>query len=112
MSSAPTPRARSTRGDEPRPYLVEGIGEDFWPATFDPSVVDRYVQVSDRDSFLTTRRSRDEEGILVGGSAGSRVFAALQVARELDETKTHRRRAPARQRPRLPVEGLLRLLDA
>jgi cystathionine beta-synthase len=75
-------------GDEPRPYLVEGIGEDFWPATFDPSVVDRYVKVSDRDSFRTARAVTRQEGILIGGSAGSAVFAALHVARELDETKT------------------------
>ncbi|MGZ8652035.1 MAG: cystathionine beta-synthase [Actinomycetota bacterium] len=75
-------------GDDPRPYLVEGIGEDFWPATFDPSVVDRYVKVSDRDSFRTARAVTRREGILIGGSAGSAVFAALQVARELDETKT------------------------
>ncbi len=75
-------------GDEPRPYLVEGIGEDFWPATFDPSVVDRYVKVSDRDSFRMARAVTREEGILIGGSAGSAVFAALQIARELDETKT------------------------
>ena len=74
-------------GDEPRPYLVEGIGEDFWPATFDPDVVDRYVKVSDRDSFLTARAVTRREGILVGGSGGTAVFAALQVARELDETK-------------------------
>jgi len=75
-------------GDVPRPYLVEGIGEDFWPATFDPSVVDRYIKVSDRDSFRTARAVTRQEGILIGGSAGSAVFAALQVARELDETKT------------------------
>jgi cystathionine beta-synthase len=75
-------------GDVPRPYLVEGIGEDFWPATFDPSVVDRYVKVSDRDSFRVARAVTRQEGILIGGSAGSAVFAALQVARELDETKT------------------------
>jgi cystathionine beta-synthase len=75
-------------GDVPRPYLVEGIGEDFWPATFDPSVVDRFVKVSDRDSFRTARAVTRQEGILIGGSAGSAVFAALQVARELDETKT------------------------
>ena len=74
-------------GDEPRPYLVEGIGEDFWPATFDPAVVDRYVKVSDRDSFRTARAVTRQEGILVGGSSGTAVFAALQVARELDETK-------------------------
>ncbi|MFN8232025.1 MAG: cystathionine beta-synthase [Actinomycetota bacterium] len=75
-------------GDEPRPYLVEGIGEDFWPSTFDPSVVDDYVKVSDRDSFLTARAVTRREGILVGGSGGTAVFAALQVARELDETHT------------------------
>ncbi len=75
-------------GDEPRPYLVEGIGEDFWPDTFDPSVVDSYVKVSDRDSFLTARAVTRQEGILVGGSCGTAVFAALQVARELDETST------------------------
>jgi cystathionine beta-synthase len=74
-------------GDQPRPYLVEGIGEDFWPGTFDPSVVDRYVKVSDRDSFRMARAVTRQEGILVGGSAGTAVFAALQVARELDETK-------------------------
>ncbi|MGH2595243.1 MAG: cystathionine beta-synthase [Actinomycetota bacterium] len=75
-------------GDEPRPYLVEGIGEDFWPGTFDPSIVDRYVQVSDKDSFRVARAITRQEGILVGGSAGTAVFAALRVARELDETKT------------------------
>ncbi len=75
-------------GDVPRPYLVEGIGEDFWPETFDPSVVDRYVRVSDRDSFLTARAVTRQEGILVGGSCGSAVFAALTVARELGEGVT------------------------
>ena len=75
-------------GDEPRPYLVEGIGEDFWPGTFDPSVVDRYVKVSDKDSFRVARAITRQEGILVGGSAGTAVFAALRVAREFDETKT------------------------
>jgi cystathionine beta-synthase len=72
-------------GDTPRPYLVEGIGEDFMPSTFDPSVVDRYVRVSDRDSFLTARAITRQEGILVGGSSGTAVFAALAIARELDE---------------------------
>ncbi|MGH2681596.1 MAG: cystathionine beta-synthase [Actinomycetota bacterium] len=72
-------------GDSPRPYLVEGIGEDFLPSTFDPSVVDRYVRVSDRDSFVTARAITRQEGILVGGSSGTAVYAALQVARELDD---------------------------
>ncbi len=72
-------------GDEPRPYLVEGIGEDFWPETFDPSVVDRYVKVSDKDSFRMARAVTRQEGILVGGSCGTAVVAALQVARELDD---------------------------
>jgi cystathionine beta-synthase len=72
-------------GDSPRPYLVEGIGEDFLPSTFDPSVVDRYVRVSDRDSFLTARAITRQEGILVGGSSGTAVFAALEVARDLDD---------------------------
>ncbi|MGH9267771.1 MAG: cystathionine beta-synthase, partial [Acidimicrobiales bacterium] len=70
-------------GGSGRPYLVEGIGEDFWPSTYDPSVVDRVVKVSDRDSFLTARRVTRKEGILVGGSAGTAVCAALQVGREL-----------------------------
>jgi cystathionine beta-synthase len=62
------------------PYLVEGIGEDFWPETFDPTLVDEYVTVSDRDSFLTARRMAREEGMLVGGSAGTAIHAALDVA--------------------------------
>ena len=66
--------------DEVHPYLVEGVGEDFWPQTFDRSVVDRYVTVSDRDAFLTTRRLAAEEALLVGGSCGLAVHAALQVA--------------------------------
>ncbi len=74
--------------DSVHPYLVEGIGEDFWPSTYDPSVVDEYVTVSDRDSFLTARRLAREEGLLVGGSGGTAVWAMLQVARRFDEETT------------------------
>jgi cystathionine beta-synthase len=70
-------------GKEARPYLVEGIGEDFWPESFDPNVVDRWITVSDRDSFDTARRITREEGVLVGGSAGTAVWAAVEVGREL-----------------------------
>ena len=71
--------------DGVRPYLVEGVGEDFWPGTFDSSVVDRWVMVSDRDAFLTTRRLARAEGILAGGSGGLALHAALQVAAEVDD---------------------------
>ncbi len=70
-------------GGSGRPYLVEGIGEDFWPTTYDPAVIDRVVMVSDRDSFLTARRVTREEGILVGGSAGTAVWAATHIGPEL-----------------------------
>jgi cystathionine beta-synthase len=75
-------------GDEVRPYLTEGIGEDFWPDTFDPSIVDRWVRVSDKDAFRTARAVTRQEGILVGGSSGTAVAAALQVAAEMDEDTT------------------------
>jgi cystathionine beta-synthase len=70
-------------GGTGRPYLVEGVGEDFWPSAYDPSVTDEIVAVSDRDSFLMTRRLAREEGLLVGGSCGMAVVAALRVAERL-----------------------------
>jgi cystathionine beta-synthase len=69
-------------GGDGRPYLIEGVGEDFWPATYDASVPDGVIAVSDRDAFAMTRRLAREEGLLVGGSCGMAVVAALQVAAE------------------------------
>jgi cystathionine beta-synthase len=70
-------------GGSGRPYLVEGIGEDFWPSTYDPSVVDEVVPVSDAESFATARRVTREEGLLLGGSGGTAVAAALRIGRHL-----------------------------
>ncbi|MFW5473926.1 cystathionine beta-synthase [Knoellia sp. CPCC 206450] len=75
-------------GGTGRPYLVEGVGEDFWPTAYDPAVVDRIVAVSDADSFAMTRRLAREEGLLVGGSCGMAVVAALEVAKDLPAEAT------------------------
>jgi cystathionine beta-synthase len=71
-------------GGNGRPYLVEGVGEDFWPTTYDRSICDLIVAVSDKDSFLMTRRLAREEGLLVGGSSGMAVVAAASIARQME----------------------------
>ncbi len=72
-------------GGTGRPYLVEGVGEDFWPEAYDKTIADQIVEVSDADSFDTTRRLAREEGLLVGGSCGMAAAAALRVAKDLPE---------------------------
>src|SRR6187551_1493931 len=73
-------------GGSGRPYLVEGVGEDFWPDCYDREVADRIIEVSDADSFATTRRLAREEALLVGGSSGMAAYAAIQLAHELAGT--------------------------
>ncbi|MEM9033840.1 MAG: cystathionine beta-synthase [Actinomycetota bacterium] len=79
---AADPEGSVYSGGSGRPYLVEGVGEDFWPTTYDPSLVDRTIAVSDYDSFMTARRVTREEGLFIGGSCGTAVHAAMQVASE------------------------------
>jgi cystathionine beta-synthase len=81
------PEGSTLSGDAPRSYKVEGIGEDFVPATFNRQAVDEMVRVSDQESFLMARRLAREEGLLVGGSAGTAVAAALKYAQRLDHSK-------------------------
>jgi cystathionine beta-synthase len=79
------PEGSVLSGDTARPYLTEGVGEDFFPGTFDREIVDRWVRVSDRDAFAMARRITREEGILAGESCGTAMVAALDVAREITE---------------------------
>ena len=75
------PQGSVYSGGTGRPYLVEGVGEDFWPTTYDVDICDEVIAVSDRDAFEMTRRLAREEGLLVGGSCGMAVVAALDVAK-------------------------------
>ncbi|HEX3265240.1 MAG TPA: cystathionine beta-synthase [Candidatus Limnocylindrales bacterium] len=77
------PEGSVLSGDTARPYLTEGVGEDFFPGTYDPKVVDRWVRVSDRDAFAMARRITREEGILAGESCGTALVAALDEARRV-----------------------------
>ncbi|MEM9713916.1 MAG: cystathionine beta-synthase [Actinomycetota bacterium] len=79
---AADPEGSVYSGGSGRPYLVEGVGEDFWPSTYSPDLVDRTIAVSDYDSFMTARRVTEREGLFIGGSCGTAVHAALQVAHE------------------------------
>ena len=110
------PEGSVLSGDIARPYLTEGVGEDFFPGTYDPSVIDRWVRVSDRDAFAMARRLTREEGILAGGSCGTAMVAAREVVRDLAATRGGHDAvvvvAPARQRPELPVQDLQRRVDA
>jgi cystathionine beta-synthase len=82
---AADPEGSVYSGGEGRPYLTEGVGEDFWPANYDPSLVDEVIAVSDADAFEMARRVTHEEGMLIGGSGGTAVVAALRVAEAAPE---------------------------
>ena len=99
-------------GGPVHPYRVEGIGEDFWPESFDPGIVDRYVTVSDRDSFLAARRLVAREGLFAGGSTGTALCAAVEVGAGAGRPGRAGRDDHSRRRSPLRVQGLQRFLDA
>jgi cystathionine beta-synthase len=80
---AADPQGSVYSGGAGRPYLTEGVGEDFWPSNYDPSIVDEVVAISDADAFAMARGVTQREGILIGGSGGTAVAAALRVAATL-----------------------------
>src|SRR6188472_1893038 len=80
---AADPQGSVYSGGTGRPYLVEGVGEDLWPPTYDPSLVDRVIEVTDAESFAAARRVTREEGLLVGGSCGTAIHGALVVGADL-----------------------------
>ncbi|NOX29986.1 MAG: cystathionine beta-synthase [Actinobacteria bacterium] len=80
---AADPEGSVYSGGSGRPYLVEGVGEDFWPPTYDPDVVDQVIAISDADSFAMARKVSHEEGLLIGGSCGTAMAAALQLGEQL-----------------------------
>ena len=82
---AADPKGSVYSGGDGRPYLVEGVGEDFWPETYDPSMIDRVIPVTDAESFHRARQVSQKEGLLIGGSCGTAVEAAIRVASELTE---------------------------
>jgi len=84
------PEGSVLSGDLAHPYLTEGVGEDFLPGTFDPTSVDRWIRVGDREAFAMARRLTREEGILAGESCGTALVAALEVGRELTAARTGR----------------------
>ena len=110
------PEGSVLSGDTARPYLTEGVGEDFFPGTYDPSIIDRWVRVSDRDAFAMARRITREEGILSGGSCGTAMVAAREVVRELTAADGGSEAVvvvlAARQRSELPLQALQRRVDA